>query len=92
MHIIKSGPNFHILKQRHPEDGKNEHDKKQEECNVNQSWEGHDQWKEKGSNPLGSLDETQNSANFRHSNLKNAEIKLGLILIELREHLGTYHT
>ena len=67
MHVVESGPDLDILEERHSKDGKDEHDEKEQETDVDEGGEGHDQRKEQGSNPLRALDETQNSADFRHS-------------------------
>ena len=76
MHVVKSRPDLDILEERHSEDGEDEHDKKEEEGDVDEGGEGHDQGEEQGADPLSALDQTQDTANLGHSNLRENNLFL----------------
>ncbi len=66
---IDTWSNFHRLEERHSKDSENEHDEKEKKGDVDKRRKSHDQWKEKGSNPLRTFDQTQDSTNFSDSHL-----------------------
>jgi hypothetical protein len=67
MHVIESRPNFDVSEERHPEDGEDEHDEKEQQTDVDQGGKGHDERKEQCSNALRALDQTKDSADLRYS-------------------------
>ena len=58
MHVIEARTNFDILKERHSEHSKDEHDQEQKEADVDEGGEGHDEREEQCSNTLRALDQT----------------------------------
>jgi len=56
VNVVESRSNFHRLEKRHSKDCENEHDEKEKKGDVDKRRKSHDQWKEKGSNPLRTLD------------------------------------
>ena len=67
MHVVKSWSDFDILEEGHTEDGKDEHDKEEQQADVDQGRKGHHQGEEKRSYSFGSLDEPEDAAHFSHS-------------------------
>lgn len=67
VYVVESVSDLDVFEEGHPEDGEDEHDKEQEEADVDQGGEGHDQREEQGPYPLGALDEAEDSADFGHS-------------------------
>ncbi len=70
VNVVESRSNFHRLEKRHSKDCENEHDEKEKKGDVDKRRKSHDQWKEKGSNPLRTFDQTQDSTYFCDSHLK----------------------
>ena len=69
MNVVESGNDFDILKERHPEDGKDKHDQKEEHGNVDQRRKRHNQGEEQCPDPLGTLDQPEDSSHLDHTNL-----------------------
>ena len=55
MYIEKVNTYLDILKERHAEDGKDEHDEEEEKTDVEEGWHRHHQGEQQGSDTLGSL-------------------------------------
>ena len=62
--IVESWSDFHILEETDAKDGKDEHDKDEEEADVEQGGKRHPEGEEQCPDSLRSFDETENSADL----------------------------
>jgi len=56
VNIIKATFVSDVHEERHAKYGKDEHDEKEQEANVEECWQGHCQGEQQSSNTLGTLD------------------------------------
>ena len=73
MHVVESRPELDIFEERHPKDGKDEHDEEEEERDVDEGREGHHQREQECPNASGALDQTENATDFRNADLKSKD-------------------
>jgi len=65
--FVDAGRVSDVHEERHAEDSVDEHDKEEQETNVEESREGHGQWEQQRPDALGRLDQSQNSSDTKHT-------------------------
>ena len=67
MDVIETNSDLDMLEQTHAEYGEDEHNQEEEEADVEEGRHGHDEGEKERPDPLGALDEPENSADLDHS-------------------------
>lgn len=91
VHIIKATFVPDVHEEGHAKYGKDEHDEKEQEADIEECRQRHGQSKQQSSNTLGALDQTQDSTHLGHSHHSKQCWGHKVLLNDVTQHKSCTH-